>query len=336
MRELTERERREAVKWVTRMLDQPDRHRAGLEAWVGNRPERLAEYNRLLDGVQDLARSAEARKGDERPAVRRASSWRIRTHEFGWRPALAVAAVFLMVLALGAQLVGNDLLSGGAADGISIRIATRVGEVRPEKLSDGTKVTLDTGTTLDVQLTGDGRTVVLRHGRARFEVASGEGRPDLTVIGRNNRVIVKSGVFDVSDRDEFAAQVVEGDAVVQLRPAVYLSTTEPDIRLAAGQKVVVSGLQSAPASAIAARPSDAQWIGGVKSFNDVPIREVIAEANTYSETKIVLADPALGQRGIFGDLYIRDVEAVATGVASFLHLEVDRSQPGKLILVARN
>lgn len=336
MRELSDLERRQAAKWVTRMLNRPDRHRADLEAWLADHPERSVEYNRLLSGVLEFTGPAEARAGYERAAERRAVSWRRRTGEFGWRPAVGVAAVLLVVVTLAAQLFGNDFRWGEGPGGTSTRIATRVGEVRPETLKDGSRVTLDTGTVLDLELAGDRRTVVLRRGRARFEVASGPGKPAFTVIGGSKRVIANSGIFDVSDRGDFTAQVVEGSAVVRLRPAVYFSTAEPDIRLAAGQKLVLTSLQRTPASAIAARPSDAQWIGGVKSFDDVPIKEVIAEANTYSDTKIVLADPALGERGMFGDLYIRDVEAVATGIANFLHLAVDRSRPGKLILVARN
>lgn len=334
MRELSDRERREAAKWVTRMLDRPDRYRAGLEAWLADHPERSVEYNRLLNGVHGLTGSAEARYGYKRSGEQRAVPRPMRASHLGWRSALGVAAAILVTITFATRLFTNDLRSGEGTGGAQTRIATRIGEVRPETLKDGTQVTLDTGTVLD--FSPNGRTVLLQRGRARFDVAPSQSGPAFTVIGGNNRVIVKSGVFDVSDRGDFSAQVVEGNAVVRLRPAAYLSTVEHDVQLAAGQKLVLTGLQRAHPSVIAARPSDAQWIGGVKSFDDVPIKEVIAEANTYSAKKIVLADPALGERGIFGDLYIRDIEAVATGIANFLHLDVDRSQPGKLILVARN
>jgi len=82
------------------------------------------------------------------------------------------------------------------------------------------------------------------------------------------------------------------------------------------------------------RPSDEQWVSGVKSFNDVPIRDVIAEANRYSTTQIILADPALGEREIFGDVNIRDIDAVAQTIADYLQLRVDRSRTGTLVLTA--
>ena len=74
---------------------------------------------------------------------------------------------------------------------------------------------------------------------------------------------------------------------------------------------------------------------GVKSFDNVPISDVIAEANSYSETKIELATPALGGREIFADIDIRDIERVAQAVSNFLQLDIDRSHPNKLILTEK-
>jgi transmembrane sensor len=73
----------------------------------------------------------------------------------------------------------------------------------------------------------------------------------------------------------------------------------------------------------------------VKSFDNVPISDVIAEANSYNETKIELATPALGHREIFADIDIRDIQRVAQALASFLDVTIDRSKPNKLILTEK-
>jgi transmembrane sensor len=82
-----------------------------------------------------------------------------------------------------------------------------------------------------------------------------------------------------------------------------------------------------------AKASEPQWVNGLNSFDNVPISDVIAEANSYSETKIVLATPALGQRKIFADIDISNLERVAQALATFLDLSIDRSQPNRLRLV---
>ena len=76
-------------------------------------------------------------------------------------------------------------------------------------------------------------------------------------------------------------------------------------------------------------------MSGVKSFDTVPISDVIAEANSYSETKIELATPALGRREIFADIDIREIERVAQAISAFLDLGIDRSETNKLILTEK-
>ena len=103
-------------------------------------------------------------------------------------------------------------------------------------------------------------------------------------------------------------------------------------RLHPGEQLAFLDGQALSPSVMSARPADEQWVSGVKNVDDVPISEVIAEANGYSTTQIVLADPELGSREIFGSVHIRDIEAVANAIATFLEAKVDRSHPGKLII----
>jgi transmembrane sensor len=70
----------------------------------------------------------------------------------------------------------------------------------------------------------------------------------------------------------------------------------------------------------------------MKSFDDVPVREVIAEVNRQSAVRIELADPAVGDRRVDLDLHVGDANDVADGLAGYLGLTVDRSRPGLLLL----
>lgn len=334
MPDLSAKDRRDARKWLIKMMDRPDLNQAGLEAWLAGRPDRREFYLSLHRRMDRAAAGAGLAGMQPRQPVVLPYSSPASGRRAGGRVA-ATGLAFVVVLGVGLHTFSQHLidLPGTPAH---VRLSTRVGEVRPERLGDGTIVTLDTGTAIDVKIARGMRTVVLRHGRARFAVASTGTDMPLTVQDGENSVVANAGIFDVSDRGNLSTLVVEGSAEVRLRPAVLFLDSGRLVRLDAGQKLVLASGQGATPSAIAARPSDAQWIGGVKSFSEVPIGEVIAEANTYSETKIVLADPSLGARLITAELHIRDVEAVAKAVAGFLKLSIVRTQPGRLILAAGN
>jgi transmembrane sensor len=335
MSDLSAKDQRDARKWLIKMMDRPDLHEEGLHAWLEGRPDRR-DFYLSLHGKMIRATAGAELSGMQpgQQTVRTAPQTPSRLYV--WGPVAATGLAFAILLVAGLHgLAGyrNDIPDGKLR---TVLLSTRVGEVRPERLDDGTVVTLDTGTAIDVKIAQGVRTVVLRRGRARFVVTPTTMDRPLTVLNGENSVVASAGTFDVSDRGNLSALVVEGSAEVRLRPAVFIAGANRSINLGAGQKLVfTSGQQAAPA-AIAARPSDAQWIGGVKSFSEVSIGEVLAEANTYSETKIVLADPSLGAKLITAELHIRDVEAVAKAVAGFLRLDIDRTRPGKLILTAVN
>ncbi|PJG47164.1 hypothetical protein CAF53_02095 [Sphingobium sp. LB126] len=332
MSELSDEERYEATEWLAKMMDQPEVYRADLEAWLSGNETRRTHYKRLVTGLHGSTAGAEL-TGMRPRSTERAGPWAAFWPGITWRPALTVSAIAIIVAATGYQFA-RDRSPIASADQPSTTIQTRIGEVRPTRLADGTVVTLDTATEIVVNLASDTRKVELRRGRARFAIAD-RGTPFKVVEGTSS-VVAAAGTFDVSYGNSFTAQVIEGAAEVRLQPAAYFPDRDAPIRLTSGQKLVFTSGQSHPPSAIDARPSDQQWIGGVKKLNDVPIREVIAEANTYSETKIVLADPRLGDKVIFGDLHIRDIDAVAQAIADYLNLEIDRSRPGKLYILAPN
>jgi len=70
----------------------------------------------------------------------------------------------------------------------------------------------------------------------------------------------------------------------------------------------------------------------MKTFDDVPVSEILEEANRYSSSPIILADPTLGAHRVFLDLDIRDTRAVAQNLALYLHLSLDTSTPGQYLL----
>ena len=344
MAELSEQERLEATELLAKMIASSGDFEAEYAAWIEGNPDREAYFKRIRDGVHEAVVDADVTGLRPRwdvimPPAAPAPSKAIPIRSVGrfrWRPVTALSVMILAVLALGTGVFLKQRVTPFDGGHPEIQFATRTGEVRPVKLSDGTRATLDTATEISVGTKDGVRTVELKRGRVRFEVAPGGSDAPFTVEEGPNRIVAQAGVFDVSYRGTLTAQVIDGAAEVRVRPAVLFLFGDRVLRLTPGQKLRFDSGQPTAPSPIAARPSDAQWVGGVKNLDDVPISEVIAEANTYSSIQIELEDPSLGDRTIFADLHIRDIEAVASAIANYLHLRIDRSQPGKLILTAKN
>jgi transmembrane sensor len=324
--DITAQDRDAAQIWVLRMLDEPDRHAQDLANWIAEKPTRQALYRDFMDDVQAAGHAAAALRVQRSP--HRERPW--------WaKPVPVLAAACILGLLASASMVLRTpppiapRLAEAAATSAYV---TKLGEVRTVRLADGSQVVLDTDTALGVTMTSDRRDVVLKRGRARFTVAHDTARPFFVRAG-GIQVRATGTVFDVLFRNSAAVHLIEGGVEVKLlvRTAHAVKTTI----LKPGQILALIRGQSPQSFVMPARRSDQQWVSGVKSFDKVPISEVIAEANSYSDTKIDLVPGSLGEREIFGEIDIRDIERVAEAISGYLDLQIDRSEKNRLILKSK-
>ncbi len=334
-----ERDEQMALEWAMTILSDPNAvpdpmalnrlgdHQATFSAWVAADPSRKDRYlsivRETLEGSNAAARLG-MRDRDSKPQG--------IGHSLSRSPlVLAASLAFVLLAAAGiwwrTEGTAPSLIAQSEA---RTPIETRIGEVRTERLADGTSVILDTDTLLLVRITSKERSVEIKRGRARFSVVQDDRRP-FVVHGGGTDVTSEGGSFDMSVR--------EGVRISPIESVLTLSFTRPipsghakSLQLRPGQLLTLEGGQTTQISVISAPQSEQQWVSGVKSFDNVPINDVIAEANSYSETKIELATPALGRREIFADIEIRDIERVARAISAFLDLDIDRSHPHRLIL----
>jgi transmembrane sensor len=201
------------------------------------------------------------------------------------------------------------------------------GQIRSFALADGSRVTLDTGSRIGVDLAGEERRVVLLAGRARFEVAKDRAHPFVVQAG-NDAVVARGTVFDVS--------IAQGGAQVALyEGAVDLERREPGApprvvaRLRPGQKADFAEGDAWPAiAATRAQP----WPDGVFSGENLRLADIVLEANRYGATRIVLGDPALGDLRLSGGFRPRQTRSLADGIAASLDLAVSTQADGTIVL----
>lgn len=273
----------QAAAWFVRLRadDASDADRAAWQQWIALDECNRAAFARLQ------ARWDEMGTWSSEPAVvailshlprGQAPKARIARRRGRVRHWLAAAATIAGVAFAAAWWVQADRA-------VDIEYATAVGEKRVVELEDGTRLTLDTDTRLDVAYSRHERVVRLERGRALFEVVR-EGRP-LRVASALGEIRVVGTTFEVDQHaGGLAVTLVEG--IVDVQPARKGWALE---RLVPGERLSISGDGRAVRSL--APPEAVSWKTGRLVFDDRSLAEAVAEFGRYSEAPIRLGDPSL-------------------------------------------
>ena len=68
------------------------------------------------------------------------------------------------------------------------------------------------------------------------------------------------------------------------------------------------------------------------AFDDASLADVIARANGYATTPIVLGDPSLGSLRVSGRFRIDEPAGLSRNLARLFGLSIDTSRPDRIIL----
>jgi transmembrane sensor len=217
---------------------------------------------------------------------------------------------------------------------------TRTGERRVAMLGDGSKVSLDAATRLEVKLAGDRRELVLDSGRAKFDVAKDALRPFTVRAG--DQIVVATGT-------SFSVELIGGKAHVVLyqghvsvidsaasatgRTDGAKSMTTAQVELQPGEELIAPLSGGAPHIIPANFDQSLSWENGQLTFIDEPLGTAVARVNRYSQKKVELADASLAQLKVNGVYNAGDVAAFAVGINAVLPVRINDT--GDAILVAR-
>jgi transmembrane sensor len=178
----------------------------------------------------------------------------------------------------------------------SQQFQTRFGEQRSVLLEDGSRVTLNSASKIEVRVRADHRFVRLIQGEALFEVAHDAARP--FDVSAGNAVLRAVGTqFDVDKRaTHTTVTVVEG--IVSVIAGTGRSGETPTLRAsdrlvitAEGANALQHGINVAAAMA---------WTQHQLIFEHRPLGEIAEEFNRYNRGKIQIADEALRQQEMTG------------------------------------
>ncbi len=203
---------------------------------------------------------------------------------------------------------------------------TEVGQQASVVLKDGSRVALNTNTTLIVEQHLYSRQLHLPTGEALFNVRHA-WRP-LTVYAHQAEIRDIGTVFNVRNTAQGAVvTVIEG--LVEVRT--------PGARQRVAQHFSVS-VDEGKISAI--RPASAAsatlWQQGRLMFDGTSLAEVAAELQRYRRGRIEIADPRVAHYQLSGEFDIRGIDTLLQTLPDIMPVRITRQADGTVLIKPRN
>lgn len=210
--------------------------------------------------------------------------------------------------------------------------AAALGEIKEFELPDGSRLILDSGSRIETDFTQSKRSLTLRKGRARFQVAH-EARPFVVHAG-TSEVLATGTLFDVSlIGGRTAVLLLEGS--VEVRPIDAAKENERmPARLKPGQKLILS--TSAPPERTQATRGDKNWPARMLEFEDTRLDEAAALANRYSKVQLKLGNERIRGLRVSGAFRADDVAGLARSLAAAFDVRLVTLPDGNLLLADDN
>jgi transmembrane sensor len=302
----------QAAAWAAR-IDAGDLEpveEARLDAWLAADPRHLGAFGKAKAVLihTERARAFGPNFDLEALATRSKDTRRLSRRGALWLGGIAASAGAISVF-------------GGASLWLGRQRAytTQIGQTQVVPLEDGSVVTLNTDTQISVHFTPSTRLVRLVRGEALFDVAKNRKRPFIvTADGTSVRAVGTS--FTVALLPEQPVQVLVREGVVEVkRPD---QPTAAPVRVPANTRAVAP--KDAPITAQKVASAEVtralSWRVGRLAFEGESLAEAVAVFSRYSETHIVLDDPAVARKTITGLYVSNDPVGFANAVALSLDL----------------
>jgi len=286
---------RTAAEWIAR-LNADDRSAADEEAfraWLAASPHNAAAFEQATD-LWAMVPGSTVKLDARSPLLSR-------------RRILAACAGTLVVGGAGTVAMQSALAG--------TRYETGIGEQRRVALAEGSSLFLDAATRVRVLATTSRRRLWLDQGRVSLVVTPAP--VPFTIALDDGAAAAGPGQFDLrrDPENRLALTALSGQAEVALNGKTRLLDTGERLRARndAAPPVDHPDLEATQA-----------WQSGRAAFQDDPLTIVVAEANRYSPTKLVIADRGAADLRVSGMYRMGDNLALAQALGQLLSIRVRR------------
>jgi transmembrane sensor len=215
---------------------------------------------------------------------------------------------------------------------------TGPGERRVVTLDDGSRISLDSRTVVQVRYSAEARHLRLTQGQARFDVFHNAHRP-FSVDAGDRTVIATGTSFNIDLRQSVVVvTLIEGRVLVTPRAAtvslpVSRTPEAADVPLSAGQRLTTSlEAPALPRIENVSLDTVTSWEIGRLIFKDEPLEEVVQRMQRYSSQKILIGDERAAKLRISGVFNAGDVTTFVDTVSRYLPVHATSQPDGDIVL----
>jgi transmembrane sensor len=240
----------------------------------------------------------------------------------GVRKMRALAASVVLAFGAAAILYASGYLNRSST------FETPIGGVSTVPIEDGSIVTLNTDSEMEVRFSDRERRIKLKRGEAFFDVAKDRQRPFVVYAGER-RVVAVGTKFSVRlNSNAVRVAVTEGRVRLEERAPLERSTN-----LAAGAVADIEHSHvEVKRQTIAAIEQTLGWRAGYVIFDETPLAEAVAEFNRYNERQIVIDDPSLQAIRVEGNFRATNINGFVRLLEQGFRVRAEQAQDGKVVL----
>ncbi len=335
----------EALAWIAQLNGEniSEKDLAAFREWVNRSPahqREIQELSQLWGELNMLTIMDEPiRQADKvSKQLRKAQSRKQWRHKLAV-PALAGGMAMTALLALPILIPAQNGASIYETNvNVPVVFKTAKGEHEVHSLEDGSVITLNTDSHIEVNFTNDQRDVRLLKGEALFSVAHDEDRPFL--VFADDRIVRAVGTEFSVHLVNGAIDVLVSEGSVELSTIETTKPTSSKTKTAAGQgKVASLGIIKAGHTArVEAKKTsignlsneainaELSWRTGRLEFTGEGLEAAIAEYTRYTDLKIIIKDPELEDIRLGGSFPTGEIDLFLKTLELNFGISVDRSQ----------
>ena len=312
-----------AADWAARLdrgvLSPEDEAR--LDAWLAEDARRVGAFAkaRAVSLYADRARALGPQFNPETfQSSTRSPSFSPARRRMLWGTAVAASVGGLAVAGYGVSAAGEVY-------------TTRRGEMRVVPLADGSVVNLNTESRIKVRYSRTRRTIHLEQGEALFDVARDVARPFVVHAG-DTEVTAVGTSFSIQRLSDAPVQVMVREGIVQVDRGGAAGAILVKANMRAVAPIGTGMAAPAPMTIVAIAPVEVEravaWREGRIAFEGETLAEAVRDFQRYSDTRIVIDDPALAGEEVTGLFQANDPVGFAQAVATSFgwHAEVGQNQ----------
>lgn len=207
--------------------------------------------------------------------------------------------------------------------------ATGVGQTRTVTLADGSRVTLNARTALDIAVTRAGRRVTFLRGEAFFEVAPDASRP-FEVFVDGAVVTARGTAFDIDRHEDGEIAVAVTNHAVRLDPKAGAPVDLP-----AGKQAVIDAAGRIGKISDADPVVVAAWRDGMLIAENSTLGSIVAALGAYHRGWIIISQPDVARLKVNAVLDLKAPEATLETLAEGLPIRVTTISPFVILIERR-